>query len=213
MTTRTFDPAAMATDQVRHLLNATIAPRPIAWIGSLAPNGKLNVAPHSYTTIFALTPPVVGFISTGRKDTLRNIERHGEFVYHIAGEALMNEMNLSSADFPPEISEVEWAKLTAVPSDVIATPRIAEAPVALEARLVGIQEIKTSNSFLILGEVVRIHAAESMMTGDRIDPAKVMPITRLAGNAYARMGEVFSMKRPVYADLQKEEGAVELPVS
>lgn len=204
MTVRTFDPATLGQDAVRHLLNAAIAPRPIAWIASLAPNGKVNIAPHSYTTIFAVKPPVVGFVSTGRKDTLRNVEATGEFVYHISGEALTDEMNLSSADFPPEISEVEWANLTSVASDIVATPRIREAPVALEAKLVGIQEILDSNTFLILGQVVKIHAREDVMSGERIDPAKIKPVSRLGGNAYSRFGEVFSMKRPTYEDLRKQ---------
>ncbi len=198
---RTIDPDQLPSRGTVQLLNAVIGPRPIAWVASLAPDGTVNLAPHSYTTIFSDNPPVVGFVSIGRKDTLRNVEALPEFVYHVAGEELAEQINLTAADFPPDVSEVEWAGLTAVPSDIVRVPRIAEAPVAMEARVVDIHRILNTNNWLILGQVVRLHLAERLFVDGRIDPARLRPIGRLAGPWYARLGELFPMERPTYQGL------------
>ncbi len=197
---RTFDPAN-APAGMKHLLNGVIAPRPIAWVSTLAADGTANVAPHSYTTIFSTEPPIVGFVSSGRKDTLNNIETTGDFVYNVAGENLAERMNLTSADFPPDVSEFDWVGLTPVPSDLVRSPRVGEAPVALEARLLEVHPIPASDAFLVLGSVVRVHVAERLWTDDRIDLDALRPVGRSAGSGYARLGSPFRMKRPTYREL------------
>lgn len=197
---RTFDPAD-APAGMQHLLNGVIAPRPIAWISTLAADGTANVAPHSYTTIFSTTPPIVGFVSSGRKDTLTNAEATGDFVYNVAGNSLAEAMNLTSADFPPDVSEFGWVGLTAAPSDVVRSPRVGEAPVSLEARLLEVHRVPTADAFLVLGEVVRVHVAERLWDGDRIELAALDPIGRASGSGYARLGEQFKLVRPTYRDL------------
>ena len=139
--TITINPADVPGGGVYHLLNAAIAPRPIAWVASISANGTPNLAPHSYTTVFSPKPAIVGFVSIGQKDTLRNVRETGEFVYHIADESLAQQLNLTAADFPPEIDEIAWTGLTAIPSDLVRVPRVAEAPIAFEANAV---EILTS---------------------------------------------------------------------
>jgi flavin reductase (DIM6/NTAB) family NADH-FMN oxidoreductase RutF len=189
---------------VRHLLNAAIAPRPIAWVSTVAADGTLNLAPHSYTTVFSTKPPIVGFVSTGAKDTLRNARSSGEFVYNIVGEELGERMNLTSADFPPDVSEFSWTGLTPVPGNVITTPRVGEAPIAMECRLVDIYQVPGAESWLVLGEVVYFHIADRVWRDERIDPMLVQPLTRLGGNDYGTLGELFKMKRPTYAGLIEE---------
>jgi flavin reductase (DIM6/NTAB) family NADH-FMN oxidoreductase RutF len=196
----TLDPADV-TGGMYHLLNAAIAPRPISWIATVAVDGTFNLAPHSYTTVLSPNPPIVGFVSVGQKDTLRNVRASEDFVYHIADESLGERLNRSAADFPPDISEFDWAGLTPIASDRVRAPRVAEAPIAFEATLVEIKQIAASNNFLVMGEIVRVHIAEAIMTGTRIDPSKLRPLGRLAGSGFARLGELFSMERPTYRGL------------
>jgi flavin reductase (DIM6/NTAB) family NADH-FMN oxidoreductase RutF len=184
-----------------HLLNSTIVPRPIAWVSSISADGVPNLAPHSYTTVLSPDPPIVCFVSVGVKDTLRNVTATSEFVYQIASDDLCERLNMSAADFPPEISEFEWAGLTPIPSDLVAPPRVQEAPVAYEARVVDIQRIGQTQNFMIAGEIIRVHVAERVLTGTRVDPEKLRPLARLAGSKFARPGEVFSMERPKYQNL------------
>jgi flavin reductase (DIM6/NTAB) family NADH-FMN oxidoreductase RutF len=184
-----------------HLLNAVIAPRPIAWVSSLSAGGTFNLAPHSYTTVLSPNPPIVGFVSIGRKDTLRNVESTGDFVYHIADSHLADRLNRTAADFPPDQSEFDWAGLTPIPSDIVRSPRVAQAPVAMEARVIEIKQISATNNWLVMGEVVRVHIAESVMSGTRVDPTKLQPLGRLAGSGFSRLGELFSVERPTYRGL------------
>lgn len=193
-----------------HLLNAAIAPRPIAWVSTVSADGTFNLAPHSYTVVLSPTPPIVGFVSVGQKDTLRNVRATGDFVYHIAHESLGERLNRTAADFPPDESEFDWAGLTPIASDLVKAPRVAEAPIAFEARLVEVKQISTTNNFLVMGEIVRLHLAEAIISNGRIDPALLRPLGRLAGSGFSRLGELFSLERPTFKGLI-EAGAEPMP--
>lgn len=197
---RSFLPAD-APGGVRHVLNAIVAPRAIAWVSSVAPDGTFNLAPHSYTTVMSADPPIVGFVSTGEKDTLRNVRESGEFVYNVVPDELLDVMNLTSADFPRDVSEFTWSGLEPSASNLVNAPRVAESPLSMECRLVRIVDVPGANSWLIMGEIVAFHASEEIWVNERIDLSLVRPLTRLGGNDYARFGEIVNRKRPTYADL------------
>ena len=199
--TRRFPPSD-APSGMQHLLNGIVAPRPIAWVSTWGPNGTANVAPHSYTTVFNVDPPIVGFVSSGRKDTLNNVETTAAFGCNFVDFRLAEAMNLTSADFPPEISEFAWAGLTVRPGDVVNAPLVAEAPVSFECRVVDIHPVPGSSSVIVLGEVVWLHTAERIWDGDRIDMAAYDPVGRTSGSGYTRIGAPFQMKRPTCSGLQ-----------
>jgi flavin reductase (DIM6/NTAB) family NADH-FMN oxidoreductase RutF len=195
-----FDPAT-GSRQIYNLMNSIVVPRPIAWVSTLSPEGVANVAPHSYCMIVSASPPIIAFSSTGAKDTLRNVRASGEFVFNQVPEGLAEEMNLSSANFPPETSEFDWAGLTPVPSAVIGAPRVGESPVALECRVLAIQEWGTEPSHLIIGQVVYIAADPAFLTDGLIDNTLSRPVGRLSGSGYSYTREFFAMPRPTYQGL------------
>lgn len=194
------DPAAKSGRELSHLLNAIVAPRAIAWISSVSANGVANLAPHSYTTVFSTDPPIVGFVSVGQKDTLRNVRETPEFVYNVGTESLLDGINLTSASLPPDESEFAWAGLTPVTSDLVRAPRVGESPLSMEAHVETIMQVAESNNFLVMGRVVRMHIATEVLNGDRIDVSRVRPPARLAGSQYSLLGEIVSRKRPVIDD-------------
>ena len=104
--------------------NAIVGPRPIGWISSQSATGVLNLAPYSFFNAFNYTPPLIGFASLGRKDTLRNIEATGEFVWNLATRPLADAMNASCAAAPPEVDEFALAGLATAPSRVVQVPRV-----------------------------------------------------------------------------------------
>ena len=83
--------------------NAIVGPRPIGWISSHDQAGRLNLAPYSFFNAFNYVPPIIGFSSVGRKDSLNNIEQTGEFVWNLATRPLAEQMNQSCAAVAPEV--------------------------------------------------------------------------------------------------------------
>jgi flavin reductase (DIM6/NTAB) family NADH-FMN oxidoreductase RutF len=88
--------------------NAIVGPRPIGWISTRAADGALNLAPYSFFNAFNYTPPLIGFASLGRKDTLRNIEETGEFVWNLATRPLAEAMNASCAPRRRKWTNSSW---------------------------------------------------------------------------------------------------------
>ncbi len=196
-----FDPASVPTGQIYHLINSIVAPRPIAWVSTRSASGVANVAPHSYCMVISANPPIIAFSSTGAKDTLRNIRATGEFVFNQVSEALAEEMNLSSANFPPDTSEFDWAGLTPVPSVVVAAPRVGEAPAAMECRLLDIREYGAEPANLIIGQVVHIAVDPAFLKDGILDYTQTRPVGRLARIGYSFTREFFAMPRPTYQGL------------
>src|SRR3954464_10966479 len=113
---------------------AIVAPRPIGWISTVDARGCGNLAPYSLFNAFCDSPPIVGFSSSGRKDSQRNVEETGEFVANLATRRQADAMNLTSAALPHGVNEFEAAGLTAAPSRLVTPPRVADAPAALECQ-------------------------------------------------------------------------------
>jgi len=182
--------------------NAIVGPRPIGWIASQDPAGLLNLAPYSFFNAFNYTPPIVGFASLGRKDTVRNIEATGEFVWNLVTRDLADAMNASCAAVPPGVNEFELAGLATAPSRVVKVPRVAASPVTFECRLTQIIQLQNTggdqlDTWLTLGEVVGVHIDERLLVDGIYDTAAARPILRGGGPAdYFELGPRFRMKRP-----------------
>src|SRR6478736_1034775 len=116
-----FDPADEGVNAYK-LLTALVVPRPIAWVSTLSPEGKGNLAPHSFFTVASGRPPVVLFSSLGRKDTVRNIEATGEFVVSFSSESLLQQVNNSSAPFEHGDDEALELGIATEPSHGVAAP-------------------------------------------------------------------------------------------
>ncbi|MDP9555475.1 UNVERIFIED_ORG: flavin reductase (DIM6/NTAB) family NADH-FMN oxidoreductase RutF [Pseudomonas parafulva] len=182
--------------------NAIVGPRPIGWISSQDQQGHLNLAPYSFFNAFNYIPPIIGFCSVGRKDSLNNIEQTGEFVWNLATRPLADQMNLSCSAVSPEVNEFELSGLTATPSSVVKVPRVGETPVAFECKVTQIVQLQRADqalvpSWLILGEVVAVHIAERLLKDGIYDTAAAEPILRGGGPAdYFELGNLFKMPRP-----------------
>lgn len=184
--------------------NAIVGPRPIGWISTSDTAGRHNLAPYSFFNAFNYTPPIIGFASIGRKDTLRHIEASGEFVWNLATRPLAEAMNASSAAVPADIDEFTLAGLTAVPSRCVQAPRVEESPVNFECRLSQLLRLQGANgdpleTWLILGEVVAVHIAPHLIIDGSYDTAAAEPILRGGGPAdYFDIGPAqrFRMSRP-----------------
>ena len=104
--------------------NAIVGPRPIGWISTVGQSGQVNLAPYSFFNAFNYVPPIIGFSSIGYKDTLRNAEQTGEFVWNLATRSLAEAMNQICASVALDVSEFELANLTQLRSTIVKAPRV-----------------------------------------------------------------------------------------
>ena len=171
------------------LLTGLIIPRPIGWVGTVAADGTRNLAPYSYFNAVAATPPTVIF-STGRpqgriKDTLANVTATGEFTLSIVDERLTDAMHATSAAYAPEIDEFTETELTATWGDEVHAPFVAEARAALECRVSQIVDLGDPvSASVVFGDVLRIHVADGVLDGTRIDHRELRAVGRIAGTTY-----------------------------
>jgi len=180
---------------------AIVSPRPIGWIGSRAKDGSYNLAPYSFFNAISDTPKLVMFSSSGRKDSVRNIEETGEFTANFASRDLAEQMNMTSIAAPREESEFDIAGLTPVVGSLVAAPFVEEAYAALECRVTQIFQPKTltgdlADSHMVIGQVVGIHIRAEAIKDGRFDMAKVRPIGRMGYMDYCDAGDAFEMFRP-----------------
>lgn len=184
--------------------NAIVGPRPIGWISSRGANGGVNLAPYSFFNAFNYIPPIVGFASIGTKDTLRNVQQTGEFVWNLVTQDLAQVMNQTCAAVPPEVNEFELAGLTPVASQLVNVPRVAESPVSFECRCTQIVQLQTASgeavpTWLVLGEVVAVHIAKRLLKDGVYDTAHAGHVLRAGGPAdYFTVGpeQLIHMHRP-----------------
>ena len=184
--------------------NAIVGPRPIGWISTRSASGVNNLAPYSFFNAFNYVPPIIGFASIGYKDTLRNIEETGEFVWNLTTRALAEAMNQSCASVGPEVSEFALAGLTPMASTVVAPPRVAESPVTFECKRTQILQLQGADgaqvdTWLVLGEVVAVHIDKALLKDGVYDTAAAGHVLRGGGPAdYFTVGpeQLFRMHRP-----------------
>lgn len=184
--------------------NAIVGPRPIGWVSTRGTDGSVNLAPYSFFNAFNYTPPILGFSSTGAKDSLRNARETGEFVWNLTTRELAERMNASCATVPYGTNEFELAGLTPLPSRLVSVPRVAESPVHFECKVVEIIQLKShtgvlAQAWLTLGEVVAIHIDKALLKDGIFDTFGADIVLRAGGpSAYAAIGPEtrFDMRRP-----------------
>ena len=185
----------------RDPFKAIVAPRPIGWISTRGKDGGVNLAPYSFFNAFSSAPPIVGFSSEGWKDSASFAKESGEFVANLATHELRAPMNETSAPFARGDNEFARAGLTMAECRLVAAPRVAESPAALECKVVEVVEIRTlsgalSGAVLTLGEVVAVHIDERFLIDGRFDTARAHPLARCGYQDYAAVEKVFAMARP-----------------
>jgi flavin reductase (DIM6/NTAB) family NADH-FMN oxidoreductase RutF len=198
-----IDVAATPAAEVYHALIGSITPRPIGWVSTVDKLGRVNLAPYSFFNAVSGRPPMVAFAAARKrdgspKDSHRNAEETGEFVWNVATAELAQAVNLSSIELPHGESEIPLTGLSLLPAVRVKPPRVAESPIHFECkvwRIIPMGDQPTSH--LVIGEVVLMHLADQVLDAKgRIDPRKLTTLARLGGQWYARTTDLFEMPRP-----------------
>ncbi|WP_411355643.1 flavin reductase family protein [Peptoniphilus harei] len=183
-------------------------PRVIGWISTKNEDGTDNIAPYSQFTNLTFDPPLVLFsanqnVFDDRKNTVKNIERTGEFVYNMVSEDLAEAMNKSSiAELPEGFKDkFEYCGLEKADSEIVDVARVKASPVQYEIkyvqtlRLPGVDTINTID--IIIGEVVGIHIKDEFITEeDKVDVTKIRPVARLGYFDFTVVDNSFTMDTP-----------------
>lgn len=207
-----FDLSKAAPREIYNLMIGLVTPRPIALVTSRSLEGRLNAAPFSAYNYLGVDPPIVAIGVANRpgpgvvgKDTARNIRHTREFVINVVNEEIAEKMNICAVDFPPEVSELDEAGLTTIPSMAISVPRIAEAPASLEC--LEHATIEIGRTRLILGQVLAVHVRDEFVDpeGPYIRAEKLHSIGRMNGlGNYVKTREAFfQIERMSFEDWKK----------
>lgn len=198
-----FDPNELDYSAVYKLLTGAVIPRPIGWISSVSEDGINNLAPFSYFNAVGDDPPHVMF-SAGRgnhtnKDTLNNVLATKQFVVNMVTEALAEQMNITAQSVSSEVDEFELAGVTPIASVKVKPMRVQESPITFECELVHhyfLEDHKHGGACIIIGRIVMMHFDDKvLLENHKINLDTYKPIARLAGSNYAKLGELFSIKR------------------
>jgi flavin reductase (DIM6/NTAB) family NADH-FMN oxidoreductase RutF len=203
--TLTLDTAEKPWPEIYRRLTEIIQPRPIALVSTLNQQGQANLAPFSFYTLISCNPPLLAFCPqlagrTGeKKDTLRNIEEHPQFVVATVNEAIAEQVNQASAPLPYGQSEFDYAGLTPVPAVRIRGQQVLESPVNLECELVEIRRYGSEGGAgtLVVGKILLMHLREDVLTPTgEVDPDLLKAVGRMGGEDWCRTGDRFSWPRP-----------------
>jgi flavin reductase (DIM6/NTAB) family NADH-FMN oxidoreductase RutF len=198
-----LDPKDLTQRENYKLLIGSIIPRPVAVVSTQSPDGIVNIAPFSFFNIVSSEPVILSLAIQRKegelKDTARNLLATKEAVVHILDQTNVQEANKTAALLPADQSELTVSGFTTTTSKMIAVPGLKEANVRLETILhqhVPIKKDQQTTADLLLLEVVGYQIAEDVYQDGKIDPRALQAVSRLAGNSYATIGEIFDIKRP-----------------
>jgi flavin reductase (DIM6/NTAB) family NADH-FMN oxidoreductase RutF len=183
-----------------------VVPRPIGWISTVDAQGRHNLAPYSQFQNISFDPPIVMFSAnqdtTGnRKDSVRNAEQTGEFVWNMATYDLRDAVNISAEELPHGVDEFERAGLQKLPSRLVKPVRVARSPIQFECvylntlRFPGTPPMGTAD--VVFGRVVAVHIAdEAIDINGMVDVLKIQPLARMGYYDYTFVDNKFEMVIP-----------------
>ena len=204
---KSFDPKSLSVQALHGFLLGSVGPRPIALASTINEQGVPNLAPFSFFNVFSANPPIMIFSPARRgtdsstKHTYENAKQVKEVVINIVDYKIVQQMVLTSANFPEGVSEFEKAGFTPIASEVVKPMRVKESPVQFECKIIRIIELGEgpASGNLIFAEVVKFHVKEEILSDmGKIDPVKIELVGRVGGNFYARAfgNSLFEISRP-----------------
>ena len=200
-------PQEVSTSKLHSYLLSAVSPRPIAFASTVDGLGNVNLSPFSFFNVFSANPPILVFSPARRvrdnttKHTLENILITKEVVINIVNYDMVQQMSLSSTEYPDGVNEFLKSGLTEVASDIVKPPRVKEAPVHFECKVNDVIALGNEGGAgnLIIAEVVKLHIKETILDADgKIDANKIDTVARMGGNWYNRSREgMFEVIKPI----------------
>lgn len=202
-----IDPNEISTPQLHSYLLSAVSPRPICFASTVDAQGVVNLSPYSFFNVFSANPPILVFSPARRvrgntvKHTLENVLETKEVVINIVSYDMVQQMSLSSTEYPKGVNEFVKAGFTEVPSEVVKPPRVGESPVQMECVVKDVISLGEEGGAgnLVIAQVVRVHINENILDPEGgIDLLKIDTVARMGGNWYSRAKEgMFEVPKPL----------------
>ena len=204
----TLNAADLSPAELQNYLQYAIAPRPICFVSTIDREGNINLSPFSFFNMFSVNPPICVFSPSRRvrdnttKHSLENILEVPECVINIVNYSMVQQTSLASVEYPKGVNEFIKAGFTALASELVKPPRVAESPVQLECfvkQVIPLGENAGAGN-LVIAEIKKIHVQENILDKlGKIDQAKIDLVARLGGDWYCRVGQdnLFEVEKPV----------------
>lgn len=195
-----LNPQDLTTGVLHSYLLSSVAPRPIAFASTIDTDGNSNLSPFSFFNVFSANPPILIFSPARRvrdnttKHTLDNVEAVKEVVINVVNYDLVQQMSLTSTEYPKGTNEFEKAGLTMLASDQIKPFRVAESPIQFECKVNDIVKLGTDGGAgnLVICEVVKLHITEDVLNEDQtINQEALDLVARAGGSYYSRANKGF----------------------
>ncbi len=205
---RTVNPKEVSVGRFHYLMLGTVAPRPIAFASTIDSEGNVNLSPYSFFNCFSANPPIMVFSPARRvrdntmKHTLDNMREVPEVVINIVNFPIVEQMSLSSTEYPKGVNEFTKAGLTEIASTNVKPPRVKESPASFECKVKDIIELGQEGGagHLVICEVVLAHFSDGIFDeDDKIDPFKIDLVGRMGGDWYTRANgdSLFEIAKPL----------------
>lgn len=205
---KVINPKEISTVDFHAYMLGAVAPRPIAFASTVDKEGNVNLSPFSFFNAFGSNPPVLVFSPARRvrdnttKHTLDNIYEVPEVVINITNYSMVEQMSLASTEYDKGVNEFEKSGLTEVKSTLIAPPRVKEAPVAFECKVLKVLPIGEEGGAanLVICEIILAHIDPNILDKNgKIDPFKLDPVARMGGDWYCRASgdSLFEIPKPL----------------
>jgi len=202
-----INPNEIPTVKLHGYLLSAVAPRPIALASTIDADGNPNLSPFSFFNVFSANPPILIFSPARRvrgnttKHTLENVKATNEVVINMVNYDIVQQMSLSSTEYPKGVNEFEKAGFTMLKSEKVKPFRVAESPIQLECKVIEVVELGTQGGAgnLIICEVVKLHIKEEFLNEEgAINQQKLDLVARAGGSLYSRAKEgFFEIPKPI----------------
>lgn len=201
-----YESKELSVPEVHRLLLGAVGPRPIALVSSISKNGILNLSPFSFFNAFGANPPIIAFSPSRRgrdgslKDTYNNLLETRECVVHAVSYEMVEQINLASSEYPPEINEFEKCGLTPIDSDLVKPKRVKESPFQMECILRDMFSYGNGgvSANIAVCEVVKFHVSEDIFKEGIIHPDLINLVGRMSGEFYTKASgnSIFVIEKP-----------------
>ena len=124
-----------------------------------------------------------------------------EVVINIVDYEMLQQVSLSSCEYPKGINEFVKAGFTEQKATVVRPPMVKEAKIKLECKVNQVIPLGTGGGAgnMVVAEVLVMHIDESVLNSEgKIDQRKLDLVARLGGNWYTRANAdtIFEVEKP-----------------